>query len=217
MCGRFALSPITNKVDKLLPNAADITLDVIPRYNICPGNMVKGIIYHDDYRIGDIHWGLAPYPNRKGFIVNARCESLKTKVTYSGLHQRKRILIPATGYYEWMQIDKSRKIPYYFSLPENPLFALGGIYDIWNDENGEKRSALAIITTPANEAVESVHHRMPLILDSSNASDFLNPLIDIEEFFNPYRNSNINITEASLDVNNPKNDGLYLINNHSVS
>jgi len=74
-----------------------------------------------------------------------------------------RILIPASGFYEWNRI-KEKNI---FSRYDAPVLYMAGFCD-WLEN--ERR--FVIMTTAANESTIKVHDRMPLILEKEQLEDW---------------------------------------------
>jgi len=75
----------------------------------------------------------------------------------------RRCLISATGFYEWKK-EGNRRVPFYFRLKENSLFAFTGLYDRWRDASGALHYAYTSVTINPNDLVKSFHDRMPVIL-----------------------------------------------------
>ena len=112
---------------------------------------------------------------KKSFApINARGETLSEKPMFRGLLKDHRCLIPANGFYEWKNLG-DQKQPYFISLPEEPLFAFGGLYDESRNDRGETIGTYTIITTEPNELMESLHNRMPLIIPRGQEAEWLDP------------------------------------------
>ena len=162
MCGRFTLrSPGRIKFDRArnshLPS-------LVPRYNIAPSQEVLTITESRGRReLCSFVWGLIPSWSKepKGFI-NARCETLEEKPSFSESFEKRRCLIPADGFYEWKRKGKSKQ-PYYFQMTDESPFAFAGIWDEWQ-RDGSSTISCSIITTTPNELLSTIHDRMPVIL-----------------------------------------------------
>jgi putative SOS response-associated peptidase YedK len=77
---------------------------LFPRYNIAPSQGVLAIVQHEAEREAVLlQWGLIPSWSKepKGFI-NARAETSEEKPSFSESFQRRRCLIAADGFYEFM-------------------------------------------------------------------------------------------------------------------
>src|SRR5665647_3762098 len=136
------------------------------------------VVEHDHVELVLMEWGLIPHWAKdlksSKHPINARAETLAERPMFRGLLKHNRCLIPASGFYEWKQ-DGPRKEPYYIHLKESPLFAFAGLYDVWDDANGEAHPTYTIITTEANDLVAPLHNRMPVILRPEDEIRWLSP------------------------------------------
>ncbi len=106
-------------------------------------------------------WGFTVAENNTGsaekkLIFNARSETVTEKRMFSDAVARRRAVIPATWFYEWNR-NKEKNI---FYRKEKPVLFMAGFYNLYPD--GEH---FVILTTRANESMEAVHNRMPLLLE----------------------------------------------------
>ncbi len=123
------------------------------RYNVAPTQKVAVIHPNQPARAVESIWGFAN-PRSGAPIINARCETLAERPMFKDLLTENRCLIPADGFYEW----KGRQ-PYYFQLPDQTLFAFAGL---WRD------GRCVIITRAADDNMQGIHDRMPVILPRNN-------------------------------------------------
>ena len=102
MCGRFTLkSPGRIKFDRIFRSNLP---PLFPRYNIAPSQSVLAIVQRGvEPEAAFLQWGLIPSWSKdgKGFI-NARSETVEDKPSFSESFERRRCLIPADGFYEFM-------------------------------------------------------------------------------------------------------------------
>ena len=126
----------------------------------------------DEAILGD--WGLIPVwaKNRdmQKSTLNARIDTLTEKPSFKHSVSN-RCLVLVNGFYEWKWLDsKGKKKEKYFIRLDNgeEPFALGGIYNIWTDEETEETlTSFSIVTSNANELMAEIHNtkdRMPLVL-----------------------------------------------------
>ena len=142
--------------------------------------------------------------------INARAESVAEKPMFREAYQKRRCLVPASGFYEWRKNGKE-KIPYYFS-PKNdrePL-VFAGLWDDWNEKNENIRS-FTIITTAANDFMKPIHDRMPLILKPEFWRKWIAPdavLSEIDKILEqPVGNDVLQNWEVGPYVNNAAHEG----------
>ena len=109
-----------------------------------------------------LRWG---WPGvQGGLLINARAETAAQKTLFSRGFRHGRIVLPASGFYEWTAAREKHR----FRLPARGLLQMAGLYDRFD---GEDR--FVILTTQANASVRPVHTRMPLLLDAAQAADWL--------------------------------------------
>lgn len=181
MCGRFALSPITNKIEHLLPEVR-IDQAIAPRYNISPGQEVACILNQSEKKVELLKWGLIPFwakdPSIGNKMINARAETLAEKASFKTPFRRKRCIILASGFYEWKKIPGTKlKQPFYISLKDKSVFAFAGLWDSWKQSDSNFLKSCTIITTSPNELMSEIHDRMPVIL----APDSIPKWLHVEE------------------------------------
>ncbi len=171
MCGRFTLRTPAGQIVEhfLLSGPFQLTL----RFNIAPTQDIP-VVISDASGEGRwakmMRWGLVPSwaadPKGAARLINARSESIAEKPSFRTAFRRRRCLIPADGYYEWMTIGK-RKQPFHIRRRDGGLMAFAGLWEVWFDPADDEVPPLrtcTIITTPANETTRAVHDRMPAIL-----------------------------------------------------
>ena len=148
MCGRFTQ---TKSRKEVLDALGDIELPPLfhGRYNIAPTQQVACLRSDNPTRTMECRWEF-DNPKSSSTIINARFETLAERPMFKDLLSTHRCLIPADGFYEW-----KGKQPYYFQLPEKPLFAFAGL---WRSDR------CVIITRAADANMQGIHHRMPIIL-----------------------------------------------------
>jgi putative SOS response-associated peptidase YedK len=65
--------------------------------------------------------------------------------------------------------------PYY--IHSDRLLTFAGLWEEWQAAAGEPIQTCTIITTSANELMQPIHDRMPVILSGSDRADCLEPLV----------------------------------------
>lgn len=211
MCGRFTLRS-SRRIK--FAGARNLDLPLEPRYNIAPSQNVLTI---GDFGTGLearlLTWGLIPSWSKdgKGFI-NARCETLAAKPSFSESYQQRRCLILSDGFFEWRRLGRSKQ-PFYLQLKDESPFAFAGIWDQWS--NGEQLVAsCAIITTAANEVVGQLHDRMPAILLPESYDVWLSSKTDptlLKKLLMPFPARKMKSHPVSIAVNHPENDSGELV------
>lgn len=154
-----------------------------PTWNRAPTQRGWAIVASDaGGEVLPMRWGLLP-PWAKDTklaysTINARLESVADRPAFRGAWQHRRALIPSSGYYEWMQLDAKTKQPYYVHLPDAPVMFYAGLWERRTDAAGAELLTYSIITRDADQTVETIHDRMPLILPPGVFADWLHGSAD---------------------------------------
>lgn len=213
MCGRFAFYSPAEATAALF--GVNDSLPVEPRFNIAPTQYIAAIRnIADDAELVMLRWGLIPFwakdPSIGNRMINARAETVAEKPAYRAAYRKRRAIVLLDGFYEW-QRDGAVKTPYYISLASGGPFALAGLWEQWDDkESGESIQSATLITTAANEFMQSLHHRMPMILKPEGASRWLagdTAMIETATQDSPP----LQAWPVSREVNNARNQGEQLI------
>lgn len=180
MCGRYTLVHPERAVDRFgFVDFHDLRLP--PRFNVSPSQWVPVVAPGEagpEVRL--MQWGFRPAWLRqpKGPPpINARAETIAESRMFVGSLRRLRCLVLADGFYEWAPASsgsRGRKQPMYIRLKQGELFGFAGIYA--NDPDDNQNCAL--VTTGANELMQPIHNRMPVILDPDAAEAWLDPRLD---------------------------------------
>lgn len=99
-------------------------------------------------------WGFPKF-DKKGVIINARSETAFEKRTFRDSLINRRCIIPSTGFYEW---DREKR-KHIFRMEGYSALYMAGLYNFYQNE-----MRFVILTTDANESIEDIHHRMPLVI-----------------------------------------------------
>lgn len=178
MCGRYTLK----RSDRIALLGRDVLEVEWPQlqasYNVAPSQLLPVAYTTADGRpvAGEMRWGLIPFwaRDRRGPIapINARAEEALAKPMFRTALQRRRVLVPADGYYEWRKLSPIVKQPYHFQLRTGEPFFFPGLYEPGADS---APATFATLTTQPNALAAEIHNRMPVILDRENARAWLEP------------------------------------------
>lgn len=174
MCSRFENKEtgfsIIEKLEKdFLGNFILEDDEELKKDNIAPTNLVMAITKDkEDYKIRNFLWGFQFDKEKKSpLIFNSRIETIKEKKYWTNIFYKNRCLMPATAFYEWKEINKT-KIPHKISLPGSDFFFIPSIY-----LNLDDFTYVSMITATPNSFMKKIHNRMPVILNKKEGLDFL--------------------------------------------
>ncbi len=171
MCGRYSfwLSPSKLKEFFDLFRADDFP----PRYNIAPTQTVPVVrVDAEGQRVANnLRWGLLPFWAKSkaegSKMINCRSETAATKPAFRHAFKKQRCIVPASGFFEWQEIEGSKETqPYYLTLKNGDPAAFAGLWESWKDPETDSRlETFTILTTTATDVIGEVHYRMPITLD----------------------------------------------------
>jgi putative SOS response-associated peptidase YedK len=175
MCGRYDLSEN--------PAAIRARFDVpsVPEFeagtDIRPTNAMP--IVHLDReahrKCSVARWGLVPYwaPDLKfgAKTFNARAETVAKAPSFRAAFKGRRCLVPMNAFFEWSG-PPGHRVKHRIHPKPQELFALAGLWERWG-KDGDAVETYTIITCPPNDALASIHNRMPVILDDNNYEAWL--------------------------------------------
>ncbi len=230
MCGRFTLKQPAKAIASVLAIASpnDQTFDVeklselASQYNIAPTQMVATVLHNTESNKREfqmLRWGLIPsWAKDIGMgakLINARAETVAEKPAFRSAFKRRRCLVVADGFYEWQRID-GKKQPFYFRMQDGQPFSFAGLWEQWQSPEKEQITSCTILTTEANELLQPIHDRMPVVLDTKYYDLWLDPQVQkpeaLQQVLHPYPASAMTAYPVSTLVNNPKHNNPDCIN-----
>lgn len=145
-------------------------------------------------------WGLLPTNRDKDFrksTLNARIETIEDKVSFAPSINN-RCLVIVSAYFDWHWNDPAgkSKTKYQIHSSTDEIFYLAGIYNKWQDKNGQEWNTYSIVTTEANDLMKYVHNRkeaegdqrMPIHIKKEDEKAWLDPKINLQDFAYPNYN-----------------------------
>ena len=187
MCGRYTLhlADLARLVGLLSVKRVLVT-SWQPRYNIAPTQLAPVVLTRErtaERSLELLRFGLVPgYARRQAAasgkapstLVNARAETVAKLGAFRGAYARRRCVVPATGFYEWLPAEGRRpKQPMWIHPTQDEPLAFAGIYEPGVDEHGELVETFAIVTTEPTQELREIHDRMPLVLGRAGVERWL--------------------------------------------
>ncbi|NKE35425.1 SOS response-associated peptidase [Natronococcus sp. JC468] len=229
MCGRYTLFVDQDDLeDRFDARVADSAAPLEPRYNAAPGQKLPVITNEDADEIRHLEWGLVPSwaDDDSGGFINARAETVAEKPSFRGAYESRRCLVPADGFYEWVETD-DRKQPYRVALEDDRPFAMAGLWERWepettqtgldafgggleDDSDDGPLETFTIVTTEPNDLVAELHHRMAVILEPGREREWLTA-DDPRACLEPYPADELRAYPVSTAVNDPGTDEPSLV------
>ncbi|MEO3887364.1 SOS response-associated peptidase [Nonomuraea sp. B5E05] len=254
MCGRYASARKKHELleEFQIEQDGEPDKELGADYNVAPTKNVYAVLSrvpHEAERavrqLRILKWGLVPAwakdPSIGSRLINARAETLAEKPSYRRAFAKRRCLLPADGYFEWMPVEPERtnpdgesegrsgrghkqgkkKQPYFIHPADGGVLAMAGLYEFWKDPSRADDDPLqwlvscTVITTDAEDHLGRIHDRMPMMIERDRWAEWLDPkLTDTErasELLVPAESGRLTAYAVSTDVNNVRNNGPDLI------
>ncbi len=239
MCGRYTLFADVAELESRF--GATFGDRYEPGYNRAPGERLPVITNDTPGRARWMTWGLTPSWADESFdLINARAETVREKRSFVDAYESRRCLVPADGFYEWVEED-GRTRPYRVAFTDDRPFAMAGLYERWRPPEPETRQTglgafdggaadgrtdelepgsdptdvvetFTIVTTEPNELVRDLHHRMAVVLDPTETGTWLHgDPEDAAGLMDPYPAEGMHAFPVSDRVNAAGTDGPELI------
>ena len=220
MCGRYSLVPTESIAARFDVQQAQLTL--APRYNVAPSQAMPVVVRNSPNRLVEMQWGLIPSwskePRAQFSTINARAETITKSPVFRGPFKSRRCLVPASGFYEWQRTERGKQ-PFCIRLKGEDLFAFAGLYDIWQDAEGNQLYSYTVITTVPNDLVASIHNRMPVILRQEDEDAWLDKESDPAQLLallTAYPADKMEAYPVSRALNSPANEGAELMQSVAI-
>jgi putative SOS response-associated peptidase YedK len=215
MCGRYATTKSEADLGRLF-DAVPVAEAPAASWNVAPTDPVPLIRMserHEGRVVDTARWGLVPPwakdPRAGSRMINARAETVAESPAFAPSFQRRRCLVPADGWYEWVRTGKQRQA-YYMTPRDSSVLAFAGIWTMWRGE----MLTCSVLTTAALGDLKAVHDRMPLILPAQRWAAWLAGGGDGQELLRPLPERElaaIEVRAVGPEVGNVRNNGPGLV------
>ena len=147
-----------------------------------PYNFAPIVLPDEDGRrtVRRMRWGLLPHWSKTDQDpiqpFNAQAEGVETKRMFSAPLEKRRCLVPSSGFFEFQSVPTGKK-RLRFSVADDEFFAFAGLWNRFDDE----LSTFTFITTAPSEWFSQFHNRQAVILRPDDYDRWLDPGTPIEE------------------------------------
>jgi len=192
-----------------------------PRWNVTPDAEI--VIVHAPApglrEAAWARWGLVrPGGHGRGrgaLVINARIETVAGRPLFRRALARDRVLVPASGFYEWQKAPRGPARPFFVRRRDGLPLALAAVRSERRLPDGRTVAAVAILTREAVAGLRSVHPRMPVPVPPECWETWLDPDRTggdaLAAALVPPVEAELEWYEVSRRVNDPREDDADLV------
>ena len=109
---------------------------------------------------------------------NAKAETLTDRPAYRNAFLKRRCVLPAEAFYEWVGPKKERQ-PLNIARKDRKLLSMAGLFNYWKPAASQGRPMLTftVVTTAPSQWMARIHNRMPVILQDDQIDTWLDPTV----------------------------------------
>jgi putative SOS response-associated peptidase YedK len=230
MCGRYTLFTPQEDLESRFDATASRPLE--PRYNCAPGQELPVVTNDAPETIQTLKWGLVPsWADDRSVgnnLINARAETVRDKPSFRDAYERRRCLVLADGFYEWVAGDGGKQ-PYRVAFDDDRPFAMAGLWERWTppqtqtglgdfasggeaSREADVLETFTVVTTEPNEVIAPLHDRMSVVLAPDEESTWLHGDPDeVSDLLDTYPGAEMRSYPVSTRVNSPATDDPSLV------
>lgn len=205
MIDRYSIAASTTKIQDRFN--AEVIDAFGPKFNAAPTHLLPVITLDAPQGVSIFYWGTSPeWSKNKALsekIINITAESIVEKSTIRKALAKSRCLILADGFYAWRKVGKKTAIPYRFVVTDQEVFAMAGLWEEFEDTEGNSMHTFKLITVQSNVMVSAVQERMPAILTPATEKIWMDKQSDetkLLETLKPYEVNHMNYYPVSARI-----------------
>ena len=151
-------------------------------FNVAPSRYVPAVrLYEGRSEAVMMRWGLIPaWAHGDASVahwVRLSCGALEDSPLFRGPWLNgQRCILPFAGFYTWRLTPAGYRQPYFVRVSGRSVFAVAGIWDRTEADDGDVIEGCAILTVPASGRLESIQtatREMPAIISTENCATWL--------------------------------------------
>ncbi len=183
MCDRYSITVDPDLLKKIF--GIKETGDFQPSFNAGPTQELPVLLSIQPDTIQHMTWGLiSKWSNNKSIspkLFNLPVQHAFEKKMYQKGLTENRCVVLADGFFLWKQIGKAKRVPYYFQQSDQKPFGIAGLWESYEDMDGNPANTFIMLTQPATTQVAAYQDDMPLIMTGELLKQWLDQAFDITE------------------------------------
>lgn len=187
----------SNLTELVQPLDLHVELDHPPRWNVAPTDAHPVVEWRDNRAEITVRtWGFSTRSDGRKGPINARLETVHERGMFQTAVQQHRVVVPATGWYEWLPSPLGRH-PHHLRPRGGQGCWMAGIH-------AGSSGGFAVLTQHAASSIRHIHERMPVLLRLTDVIPWL------EDGLQPREPVAVEHWPVSMDVNRVGAQGAHL-------
>ena len=183
MYDRYTIFCDKPELEKFLE--AELPVEQFVTYNAAPTQPLPVVTMHRRDMIQFFHWGqtqeLANNKTLSPRLFNLVSETAFQRPAYKRALSQTRCIIGANGFYIWKQVSKKQRVPYFCYKQHHVPFGIAGIYEEFEDFDGNAFHTFNMMLVPAGERIATYGETMPAILNKELSEKWLDLEASLED------------------------------------
>jgi putative SOS response-associated peptidase YedK len=151
-------------------------------FNVAPWRFVSAVrLFEGRSEAVMMRWGLVPAWAKGDRSAGHWLRLASEDIDRSPLHRGpwlngRRCLLPFAGFYTWRRMPDGYRQPYFVWAADRPVFAVAGLWDCTEGDDGDAVEGCAVLTVPANPLIDRIQtatRQMPAILGAADYHTWL--------------------------------------------
>ena len=213
MCGRYRNMQTWTELhaahSQFLEPPKQPALNLEPREQVKPTQNAPIVTLGEggNVEVWNARWWLIPWFHKgtikdwKATTFNARAETVASSRAYRDSFAKRRCLVAADGWYEWMgprDDGSQRKQPWLFTQTEGAPIMLAGIWDSCETADEGRVPSFTIVTRPAGTPLNGYHDRAPVVLMGRDWRRWLDISADVSDLLGPESAEHFTISKCAI-------------------
>ncbi|WP_425411500.1 SOS response-associated peptidase family protein [Marinimicrobium agarilyticum] len=181
-------------INRWVPETLGLAFRAVANHDLRPTQSVATVAAVGSW-LGqlDTTWGIKP-EWATSQLVNAKCETVRTKQALVEAYVERRCLVPCSGFYEWRAELNGKKKHRFSAINQRPLYMAAFWYP------GETPQIVTLTRDAPSLGTRAIHTRSPVFIRAQDAEQYvLGSADEADEVLGAVGDSGIEVTPAQPD------------------
>ncbi len=192
MCGRMDVD--ADMLNRWVPEILGLSFSTVTNHDLRPTQRIDTLALVNG-RLSQLGatWGIKP-SWATSLLINAKCETVRSKQTFVKSYVQRRCLVPCSGFYEWRAELNGKKKYRFTAINQRPLYMAAFWYP------GEMPQIVTLTRDAPSLGTRAIHTRFPVFIRAEDAEIYvLGSADEADEVLGAAGDSGIEVMPARPD------------------